>query len=802
MHGQISARIVIISLMDAHALRVLEFDKIIARLQEQAACTLGREAAAGISPSARLEVVRERQRETSEAKAILQYEGEIPLGGIEDIRQHVERARIGAMLQATDLLAVQNTLAATRRLAGFLSRLKDKYPILGNLGAGINTFEKLEDAISRAISQSGEVLDSASPRLARIRSELRSLQARLTERMNAIIHSREYRTIIQQPVVTIRNDRYCVPIKSEYRGAFPGIVHDASASGATVFVEPASVVELGNQRKEMMIKERDEVEKVLTELSVLVGAQADEIMSVLNIVARIDCITARAKLSIAMDAVEPILNDKGEIELIAARHPLLTGHVVPIDVNLGKRFSALLITGPNTGGKTVSLKTIGLLCLMAMSGLHIPAAAGSEVAVFENVFADIGDEQSIEQSLSTFSAHMSNIVHITREAGPNSLVLLDEIGAGTDPAEGAALAKAILDYLLGRGARVVATTHYGELKEFAYLRDEIENACVEFDPETLKPTYKLVIGVPGSSNAFAIASRLGLEESIVQSARANLTRRAEATGELIRRIEETHRVAAEQRRLAEVTSRDVEMLRRRYEEKLADLEAMRDKLATKAYDRAQSLIDTYRKRLDRTLEQLATQTKSSRRTQELKRRVERIIAKIEEQFVQPVEQKQQQEEALPPGTELKYGTRVRVAGIDRDGIIVEPPQKGKVVVMIGSMRVTVGVKDLRKPRAEDESEPPVQGIDTSIAVQKAQSFSPELHLRGLRVESGLIAVAKYLDDAITVGADRVRIIHGKGTGQMRSAVHEYLKSHPAVASFRLAEPAEGGSGVTVVEMKK
>ncbi|MGQ9782448.1 MAG: endonuclease MutS2 [Armatimonadota bacterium] len=788
--------------MDEHALRVLEFDKIIKLLQEQAACTLGREAAASMSPSTRLEIVREQQQETSEAKAILQYEGEIPLGGIEDIREHVKRARIGAMLKASDLLAVQNTLAATRRLAGFLSKLKDEYPILGNLGAGISTFEKLEDAISRAISQSGEVLDSASPRLARIRSELRSLQTRLTERMNAIIHSREYRAIIQQPVVTIRNDRYCVPIKSEYRGAFPGIVHDASVSGATVFVEPASVVELGNQRKEMMTKERDEVEKVLTELSVLVGAEADEIMSVLNIVAKIDCITARAKLGIAMDAVEPVLNDKGEIELIAARHPLLTGYVVPIDVNLGKSFSALLITGPNTGGKTVSLKTIGLLCLMAMSGFHIPAAAGSEVAVFENVFADIGDEQSIEQSLSTFSAHMSNIVHITEKAEPNSLILLDEIGAGTDPAEGAALAKAILDYLIGKGARVVATTHYGELKEFAYLRDEIENACVEFDPETLKPTYKLVIGIPGSSNAFAIASRLGLEDSIVQSARANLARGAEATGELIRRIEETHRVAAEQRRLAEVTSRDVEMLRRRYEERLADLEAMRDKLESKAYDRAQALIDTYRKRLDRTLEQLATQTRDSRRTQELRRRVERIIAKVEEQFVQPIEQKQQQEEALSPETELKYGTRVRVAGIDRDGIIVEPPQKGKVVVMIGSMRVTVSVKDLRRPRMEDESDFPAQGVDTSIAVQKAQSFSPELHLRGLRVESGLIAVAKYLDDAITVGADRVRIIHGKGTGQMRSAVHEYLKSHPAVASFKLAEPSEGGSGVTVVEMRK
>ena len=787
--------------MDAHTLKVLEFDKIVARLEARAACSLGRELAAQTQPSDQLEIARKLLRETSEAKAILEYEGEIPLGGIEDIRSYLERARVGAMLHPTELLAVQNTLAGTRRLAAFLCRIKDKYPTLGELGSQILAFENLEVAISKAINQSGEVVDSASPDLARVRAELRNLHARLTERLQAFIHSKDYRTIIQQPVITIRNDRYCIPIKSEYRSAFPGIVHDASASGATIFVEPAAVVDLGNRRKELIIREREEIERILSRLSAAVGEDAPHIRATLEVVALIDYITARAKLSQSMNAIEPVLNNRGEIDLVAARHPLLPGEVVPIDVNLGKRFSALLITGPNTGGKTVTLKTIGLLCLMAASGLHIPAGAGSEIAIFEGVFADIGDEQSIEQSLSTFSSHMSNIVRIIERAGPNSLVLLDEIGAGTDPAEGAALAKAILDHLLDRGARVVATTHYGELKEFAFLREGIENACVEFDPETLRPTYKLVIGVPGSSNAFAIASRLGLSDHIVAKARENLASRIQATDELIRRIEESHRIAAEKRRQAEATSRDAEALRRRYEEQLARLEAARDRVEHKAREKAQALIDNFTRQLERTLEQLAAQTKESKRTQRLKQKAERLIAQVEEELVEPVERRQHKEELLPPGTELKPGVRVGIAGIARDGVIVEPPDKGKVVVMVGSMRVTVPIKNLRKPCAEVEPEVDVQRTESKIALEKMRNFSPELHLRGLRVESGLIAVEKYLDDAMTIGATRVRIIHGKGTGQMRSAVHEYLRAHPAVASFRLADPEEGGSSVTIVEMK-
>lgn len=789
--------------MEEHTLRVLEFDKIVSRLQEQAACALGREAASLTSPTSELAVAQRRQQETSEARSVLQYEGNIPLGGIEDIRTHVTRAELGATLQPAELLSVQGTLRSSRRLAQFLVKLGEEYPLLAELGAEIEQFEQIEGDIAGAVSAAGEVMDSASPGLARVRSELRTAHSRLMERMNSFLQGRDYRTIIQEPVITLRNDRYCIPIKSEYRGQLPGIVHDASASGATLFVEPTAVVELGNRRRELAAKEREEIEKILSKLSESVGRAAPRIQAALNVIGMIDCITARAKLSLAQAATEPRLNTDGRIELLSGRHPLLEGEVVPIDVTLGKTFSALLITGPNTGGKTVSLKTIGLLSLMAASGLHVPAEPGTELAVFERVYADIGDEQSIEQSLSTFSSHMTNIVRITRGATHSTLVLLDELGAGTDPGEGAAIAKAVLDYLLGRGARVVATTHYGELKEFAYSRDGVENASVEFDPHTLRPTYRLMVGIPGSSNAFAIASRLGLDKSIVDAARAGMSTQTEVTEEVIKRIEENHRVATEQRRQAERRSSEAEVLRRRYEEQLTRLEGARDRVEHKVRERAEAMIESYTRKLDRTLEQLAVQKKDSKRADDLKRKAEKLVDQLEEHAVKPVVEKQVKEERLPKDAVLVRGTRVRIAGVNQDGVVEEPPEDGKVVVMMGAMRVTVPLSSLRRARGGPEPEPPKrEATHSRIAMEKARSFSPELHLRGLRVEPALLEVEKYLDDAMAAGVDQVRIIHGKGTGQMRNAVHQYLKSHTGVSSYRLGEPEEGGSGATVVALKR
>lgn len=789
--------------MEEHTLRVLEFEKVISKLGDQAACALGREAAGLTYPSTDIEVARRKQKETSEARAILQYEGNIPFGGIEDVRRQVERAAIDAILQPHELLSVLGTLQGTSRLAHFLGKLRPKYPILGELAGEVESFPDVEKAISGAISQSCEVLDSASAALARVRSELRTAHARLTERMNSYLQSGQYRTIIQEPVITIRSDRYCIPIKAEHRGQFPGIVHDASASGATVFVEPAAVVELGNQRKQLAVKEREEVEKVLAKLSAAVGAVGERLLASLNVVGLIDCIAARAKLSILQGATEPFLNHNGQLDLRSARHPLLVGDVVPVDVTLGKKFDALLITGPNTGGKTVSLKTIGLLTLMAASGLHVPAAAGSDLAVFDGVYADIGDEQSIEQSLSTFSSHMNNIVRITGNANRNSLVLLDEIGAGTDPAEGAALAKSVLDFLLERGAKIVATTHYGELKEFAYMRDGIENACVEFDPETLRPTYRLMVGIPGSSNAFAIAARLGLSASIIEQARAGLASHTEDAEELIRRIEESHREAAEQRRAAQRSSSDAEALRRRYEEQLGRLDGARDRVERKAKERAESVIEAYSRKLDRTLEELAAQKKDTKRAQDLKKKAEKLIDQMGEQMVvEPAAKDEPKEEALSKDTVLSRGTKVRIAGVNQDGEIVEPPADGKVVVLIGAMRVSVPISSLRKARGEIETHAREQATDSRIFFEKAKDFSPEVHLRGMRAENALLMVEKYLDDAMAAGVDQVRIIHGKGTGVLRTIVWELLRSHPGVSSYRLGEQEEGGSGVTVAVMKK
>lgn len=784
--------------MEEHTLRVLEFGKVISKLQDQAACALGREVAGLSYPTSDLEAARKKQQETSEARSILQYEGNIPLGGIEDVRHQVERAAIEALLQPHDLLSILSTLQASSRLGQFLAKLRLKYPLIGDLSTEIEHFGSLEAAISGAISQAGEVMDSASAALARVRGELRTVQSRLSERMNSFLQS--HRTAIQEPVITLRNDRYCIPVKAEHRGQFPGIVHDSSASGATLFIEPAAVVEIGNQRKQLAVREREEVEKVLMKLTAQVGELSPRILAMLNVIGMIDCITARAKLSLAQGSTEPILNDKGSMDIISGRHPLLEGEVVPIDVTLGKDFNAILITGPNTGGKTVSLKTIGLFTLMAASGMHIPAEPGTELAVFDQVFADIGDEQSIEQSLSTFSSHMNNIVRITRGANHSSLILMDEIGAGTDPAEGAALAKSILNYLLEKGARIVATTHYGELKEFAYQREGIMNASVEFNPETLRPTYRLKVGIPGASNAFAIATRLGLNPDIIESAKSNLSTKTETADELIRQLEESHRIADREKMAAKKHASDAEALRRRYEEQLSRLDSVRNKVEDKAREKAQAILNAYQRKLDNTLEQLAVQKKDTKRAQDLKKKAENLIENFETQAATPVA-KEPVEEKFSKDSDLSRGTRVRIANVNQDGEIVEPPVDGKVVVLIGAMRVTVPISSLRKPHGEPEKEIKPQSSESRMVTAKALNFNPEIHLLGMRAEAALMEVDKYLDNAMTAGAHEVRIVHGKGAGILRQVVWEFLKKHPGVQSYRLGEQGEGGSGATVVTMK-
>jgi DNA mismatch repair protein MutS2 len=774
--------------MDAHSLKVLEYDQILSMLRERTSSRLGDELAQHLLPATDPLIIERNQKETSEAKRIICEEGGLPLGGIHDVRSQVEKASLGALLQPSDLLEIAGTLQSGRRLKSFIAKRADQCPELAKTAENIEEFPKIEEAIHEAISESGEVRDTASPELARIRNRLKATHAKMMDKLHSIIQSPQYRMYIQDPVITQRGERYCIPVKAEYRHQFPGIVHDSSASGATVFIEPASVVELGNDIKELAIREQQEIERILRQLSELVKNSACQIQVTLSALARLDFASAKGRLSCDMDAVEPQLNQHGRIDLIKARHPLLKGDVVPIDVKVGEKFNVLLITGPNTGGKTVTLKTVGLLTLMAQSGLHIPAVEGSEVAVFDQIFADIGDEQSIQQSLSTFSSHMTNIVKVVREVSNNSLVLLDEIGAGTDPAEGAALAKAILSHLLNKGARVVATTHYGELKAFAFIREGIENAMVEFDVETLRPTYKLKIGIPGSSNALAIASRLGMPSEIIETARSMMQKSEMSAEEVIRKIEETHKVAAEQQQLAEKASKDAEMLKHQYEQRLEELNKLKREIRQQLAEDLERILTELRKQPE------LPQRVIEESRQRFKERVKQVRNDLEELASDTVEEPL--EHFYP-----KAGDRVLVSSLGVDGELLNDPSDDEAVVLIGAKKVSVPWNTLRPAfqRLEDKQK---SGSAVEITSRKVATVSPELKLIAQRVEQALENLDKYMDDAYLAGMDSVRIIHGKGTGALKKAVWEYLANHHAVESFRLGEPSEGGAGATIVKFKQ
>lgn len=781
---------------------VLEFDKVLVEVCKYVATVMGAELVSSLLPANRLADAQLAQAETTQAVGVMDRCGSIPLGGIEDIRDSLARAEVEAMLSSRDLIAVHNSLQSCGKLRDFLIKLSDEdFQLLRDIGRRMESHDEAIREIGRAISQAGEVLDSASPMLAKIRNDIRRNQQLLTEKLQSYMQNSTIRTALQDPVVTIRSDRYCLPVKSEYRSHIPGIVHDSSASGATLFIEPTAVVELGNRRRELVVKETEEVDKVLSKLSAIIGAQSGRMFATLSAATLIDCISARARYAAAKNCVEPVINERGVIKLIKARHPLLKGEVVPIDVHLGVTYDALLVTGPNTGGKTVSLKTIGLLTLMAAAGLWIPAADNSEVSLFRGVYADIGDEQSIEQSLSTFSSHMTNIADIANAVDVRSLVLLDEIGAGTDPAEGAALAKAIIDYLLSKGAKVVATTHYGELKEYAYITDRVENASAEFDLRTLSPTYRLLSGVPGSSNAFIIAERIGLNKRIVDSARLNINKRGIESEELVRRIEETQRAASQERLTAERMSTEAVRLKSQYEQQVTTAAEERGRMLQKTREKASGVIQDYSNKLDDVLEELARQRLDQNRSEALRKKAEKLIDEMSEEVAREIGQPTQ-EEKLPDDEPLKIGSKVRIAGMVQDVEVIEPPSDGKVVVLAGVMRVSVPIASLRRPSGDTVNGKSVpQKSSISISLRNTLAFHSEINLRAKRVEPALIELDKYLDDAVTAGVETVRIIHGKGTGAMRQAVTEYLKENRSVMSFRIGEPEEGGAGVTVVTLR-
>lgn len=782
--------------MDERNLKRLEYHKIVALLQESTTFNISRELAGELKPLKNLQLITDKLKETTEAKEILRREPDLPLGGLRDIRRLLRKALVGGVLEPSELMEVGDTLFALRRLKTFFKDKQENYPIISELTGRLTALRELEDRIRECITPGAEVADNASPELRRLRGGIRSIQASLKEKMDAIIRSADNQKYLQDAIITMRSDRYVVPVKQEYRSQFPGIIHDQSASGATLFIEPMAIVERNNELRRLMLEEKQEIVKILTQLTDSVKAYHDDISDSVQTAGEIDLIFAKGKLSHKMDGGEPKVNNNNYINFIGARHPLLGAKAVPISVHLGREFDIIVITGPNTGGKTVALKTAGLLTLMAQSGLHISAEPGSETGVFEKVCADIGDEQSIEQSLSTFSSHMINIINILGQVNSKSLVLMDELGAGTDPTEGAALAMSILDYLHSKKVKVIATTHYSELKAFAFNRQGVENASVEFDIETLRPTYKLNIGQPGHSSAFEIARRLGLEENIINVAKESLSGEDIQVTDLIRQLESNRRNAEIDRSEASQLRKEMQRLKEEYDQKLKDLSVRRSEVMEKARQEAYE----YRRKARLEAEELIKEIKDA-----VVRGASQQNLTAAQNAKSKLKQLGNEEKDLEQDTyygdiprKIRKGQEVFLPKYNQQGIaLADSDNTGNTPVQVGVMKITVPLSELRlnKEKSSTETGGP------KVMAEKARHIGTEIDLRGMTVDEAMESVEKYLDDAYLAGLPKAYIIHGKGTGALRKAITGLLSGHRFVKSHRLGEYGEGGMGVTVVELK-
>ncbi|MFN0094555.1 MAG: endonuclease MutS2 [Dehalococcoidia bacterium] len=781
--------------MDSHALRVLEFEKVLALLAAETAFSLGRELAMAAAPATDLEGAVRLQSETAEVRYLDQQGIDIPFGGAKDIRDLIRAAAIGQMLAPGDLVDVAGTLRAAWRLHHTLEKLRERVPTLAGIADGACDFRKFTDAVDSSITPRGDVADSASDALGAVRRELRSAQDRLEARAQAALADAIRRGIVQDALLTERNGRKVVPIKSDFRGALPGIVHDVSSSGATLFLEPLAVVEAGNQVRELQVAEDREVRRVLLRLTAMVGEREDEAMASLFALGRLDVVSAKGRLARKLKAELPPPGDpsswlraEGETKVVRGRHPLLRGKVVPTDIAVGGATRGVLITGPNTGGKTVALKTLGLLTLMAQAGLPVPCAEDSLFAVYPRVFADIGDEQSIEQSLSTFSSHMRNIIGILEKAEPRTLVLLDELGAGTDPTEGAALARAILETLLERGCTLVATTHHGELKAFAHNDPRLTNANVEFNLETLSPTYHLTIGLPGQSNAIAIAQRLGLKSDVITKAQAQLRPEHFEMEQLLSEIREERATAAEARREAELAKREGEALRLELARRREDIDQERVAILGTAQREAEDILGRYRNELDQLRRRGQQREAPGNGADETLRRLDADLGKLASKA-----RPQRREAVITEVTrQLQPGDTVHVRDIPQRGVALSGiGEDGRVDVQFGSLRMKVSVERIDNVGTVE--------LGTRVTLPEIKISAPplELDLRGQRAEEALSKFETYLDDAYRSGVPFIRIIHGKGTGALRAAIRDALRGHPLVKSYEGGKIAEGGDGVTV-----
>ncbi|WP_018249782.1 endonuclease MutS2 [Orenia marismortui] len=786
--------------MDKHALNVLEFNKIKDQLKEHITSKLTMKFIDTLEPKTEIAYIQDRQEEVSQAKKIIIREERIPLGGIYDIRSSLSKVEKDIVIYGDELLNILNTLVTGHRLKNYFNNLLDEdneYYRIIKISKGISYFKELERSIKKAIDNRGEVKDSASSKLRDIRRSIRNTSDGIKDKLNSIINSSRYQKYMQESVITIRDDRYVVPIKSEYQHQFPGIVHDQSSSGQTLFIEPMAVVKLNNKLRQLAAQEEEEVYRILKELSMQVKEFLYDIKNTVQVLAILDFIFAKAKYSIEINASEPLLNQDGYINLIKARHPLLTGDVVPTNIYIGDKFNTLVITGPNTGGKTVTLKTVGLLTLMAQSGLHIPALSGSKVGVYQKIYSDIGDEQSIEQSLSTFSSHMNQIIKIIEEVNEESLVLLDELGAGTDPAEGAALAMSLLDYLYEKGAKTIATTHYSELKTYAYTNEGIENSSVEFDVETLQPTYNLQMGLPGSSNAFQIASKLGLRKEIIDRANELLARDDVEFDKVIKEIEQERKKYNTKKLETESINQEVKKLKKDYEAKLKTFEERKEQELKEAYREANKIIKRAQKKADQIIEDLKEKKKASDREIEEARsglRQERKGIKNEESKL--IEDARANREV----PDLKIGDKVKIISYNKKGEVIDLfPNKKEAVVQAGIMKVNIDLRDLEKIKGKDKDDKTYPKVNIShIKSNKTKNISPKINLIGLRAVEAKSKLEKYLDDVLLSNLNQIEIVHGKGTGVLREVVHDLLDNYPSVREYRLGRPKEGGIGVTFV----
>ncbi len=792
--------------MNKKVLHTLEYDKIINQLTELAYSPLGREYCQNLLPQSDLEWITRSQRETSDALTHILTKGEVSFSGVSDIRPSIKRLNVGSTLSTSELLAISRLLSCASSIKTFFRQslreddttgdsLNERYQL-------IEPLTPLMQEIKKCIIAEDEIADDASTGLMHVRRQLKISNNRIHEQLGTILNNS--RSMLQDAIITMRNGRYCLPVKAEYRSTFHGMLHDQSATGSTLFIEPASVVKLNNEIRELELKEQEEIEKVLAELSNLAAEQIFFLEQNFQILSELDFIFAKAMLSKHQKGTEPKFPPENYIEIKQGRHPLIDSKkVVPINLHLGKDFSLLVVTGPNTGGKTVSLKTMGLFSLMGQAGLHIPAFDGSCLRVFHEIYADIGDEQSIEQSLSTFSSHMVNTVSILEHADDNSLVLFDELGAGTDPVEGAALATAILSNLHQRGTSVMATTHYSELKLYALQTPGVENACCEFDVTTLRPTYRLLIGVPGKSNAFAISGKLGLSSDIIEDAKERVSSDAKNFEDVLSDLEATRIKLEKEHKAASEGRKEISRLKKELREKNQKLDASKEKILQNANQEASQILSEAKNFADETIRKYTKWAKSDKHIQEMEEERAKLRGQLNKHQSQVGVKPQKRQTKKLKASDLKIGSNVRILSLNSNGTVSTlPNEKGDLFVHAGLLRTQVNIKDLELlPEEKPQPAPKNKSGSGKIRMEKSASIRQDINLIGMTVDEAMPVLNKYLDDAYLAHMTQVTVIHGRGTGALRTAVHNQLKRLKYVKSFRLGEFGEGDMGVTIVTFK-